>query len=313
MLRGTLVMTKQVKADIALLLVTVGWGTSFLLTKTSISQMPTYNFLAIRFIIAFMISSLIFIKYMMKIGKKELKYGVMLGTILYSSFAFQTIGLYYTSVSKSAFITGFSVVLVPVFSSIITKTKLSGKVCISAVFALIGLAMLTLNRGIGDINIGDVYTLISAAIYALYIIFVGRYTVNVESISFAITQIGTVGILSLLTSFLIEKPIIPTNYNMWGSIIMLSVVCTSGAFIIQNIAQRYTTATHTALIYTAEPVFAAIFAYIVSGETLSLMGFLGAALILLGTLISELDFKIIFEKNNTQVVSKIDTYKYKEI
>ena len=299
-------MTKQVKADAALLFVTVGWGTSFWLTKNSISEVPTYNFLAIRFIIAFMISSLIFIRHMMKIGKKELKYGTILGILLYSSFAFQTVGLNYTTVSKSAFITGFSVVLVPVFSSIMTKTKLNSKICISVTLALIGLGMLTLNQGIADINIGDIYTLISAVLYAFYIIFVGKYTVNVESISFAIIQIGAVGLLSMLTSFFIEKPIIPTSYNIWGSIIMLSVVCTSGAFIIQNVAQKYTTATHTALIYTAEPVFAAIFAYIVSGETLSLIGFFGAVLILLGTLISEIDFKIVFNKNNIKDMPEID-------
>jgi drug/metabolite transporter (DMT)-like permease len=306
MLRGILGMTKQVKADAALLFVTVGWGTSFWLTKNSISEMPTYNFLAIRFIIAFMISSLIFIKHMVKIGKKELKYGTMIGALLYSSFAFQTVGLSYTTVSKSAFITGFSVVLVPVFSAIMTKTKLNGKICISVTLALVGLAMLTLNQGIADINIGDIYTLISAVLYALYIIFVGKYTAKVESISFAIIQIGVVGLLSMVTSLFIEKPIIPTSYNIWGSIIMLSVVCTAGAFIIQNVAQKYTTATHTALIYTAEPVFAAIFAYIVSGEILSLMGFFGAVLILLGTLISEIDFKIVFNKNNIKEMPEID-------
>lgn len=291
-------MKKQTKADIALLFVTIGWGTSFLLTKESISQMPTYNFLAIRFIIAFMLSAAIFIKQMIKIGKEELKYGIILGTLLYSSYAFQTVGLNYTTASKSAFITGFSVVLVPVFSLIITKSKLKKKICISIILAFTGLAMITLNQGIKDINMGDVYTLLSAILYAGYIILVGKYTVRVESIPFAIMQIGTVALLSLITSVIIEKPVIPTSYNVWINIVILSVICTSGAFIIQNVAQKFTSATHTALIYTAEPVFAAIFAYIVSGEVLGFMGSLGAVMILIGTLVSEIDFKIIFDRNN---------------
>ena len=291
-------MTKQIKADIALLLVTVGWGTSFILTKNTISQMPTYNFLAIRFLLAFIISAIIFSKQMLKIGKKELKYGIMLGALLYGTYAFQTVGLNYTTASKSAFITGFNVVLVPVFFTLLMKKRLDKKSYISVILAFIGLAFLTLNQNISNINIGDVYTLICAFLCAFHIIFVGKYTVNVESISFAVIQIGTVGILSLITSLMVEKPVIPSNYNAWISIVILSVVCTSGAFIVQSVAQNYTSPTHTALIYTGEPVFAGIFAFIFIGEVLGLRGMIGAALILVGMITSEVDFKTIFSKKN---------------
>ncbi|SHK65857.1 DMT family transporter [Tepidibacter formicigenes] len=299
-------MSRQLKADMALLLVTIGWGSSFILTKNSLAKLPTYNFLTIRFFLAFIISSVIFIKKMTKIDKKTLKYGVILGICLYAHYAFQTVGLNYTSISKSAFITGFNVILVPVFASLLIKKLPHKQSILSVVLAFIGLGMLTLNENITGINIGDIYTLICAVIFALYIIFVGKYTVDSESVSLAVVQLGVVAVLSLITSFAIEKPIIPNDYQVWINIIILSVVCTSGAYIIQSIAQKFTSSTHTALIYSGEPVFAAMFAYIIYGENLSVKGTLGAILILTGMLIAELDFKKLLNKKDSLQEEIID-------
>ena len=284
-------MTKQLKADIALLLVTVGWGSSFILTKNALGDLPTYNFLAIRFLLAFLISSAIFFRKMIKVDKETLKYGIILGVVLYLSYAFQTVGLNYTTVSKSAFITGFNVILVPIFSSLMIKVIPDKKAILSVVLAFIGLGLLTLNNDLDGINIGDIYTFICAVIFALYIILVGKYTVKTESVSLAVIQLGVVGLLSLFTSMALENPIMPTKTDTWINILILSIVCTSGAFIVQSIAQTYTTATHTALIFTGEPVFAAIFEYIIYSQMLSPKGLVGAILILGGMVISEIDFK----------------------
>lgn len=212
---------------------------------------------------------------MKKIDKNTFKYGIIIGIILFSGFALQTVGLNYTSASKSAFITGFSVVLVPILSSVLLKKPPQTQAVAGAFLALIGLALLSLNGSL-LLNIGDFYTLISAFAFALHIIMVGKYTVKIDSITLAIIQIGVVAILSLFTSFAIEKPIIPSAGVVWINIFILSIVCTSEPFIIQNIAQKYTTPTHTALIYTSEPVFAAIFGYFMIGEILSPKGILGA-------------------------------------
>ena len=286
-------MSKQLKADIALLLVTVGWGASFILTKSSLTEVSTFNFLAIRFFLAFILSFIVFIKEMIKIDIKTFKYSLFLGVILFGTFAFQTMGLAYTSASKSAFITGFSVVLVPIFSSLLIKTSPAKKTIVSIILALIGLGMLTLNNSISGINIGDLYTLICAILFAFYIILVGKFTVNAKSIPLAVVQLGVVGLLSLITSYAIENPIIPTNNQVWINIMILSIVCTSGAYIVQSVAQKFTSPTHTALIYTAEPVFAAIFSYIIFGEVLSNTGMIGAILILSGMLLTEVNFKLL--------------------
>ncbi|WP_432408372.1 DMT family transporter [Wukongibacter sp. M2B1] len=291
-------MTRQLKADLALLFVTIGWGASFILTKIVLDELPTYNFLAIRFILASVISSLFFIRNMMKVDKKTLKLGILLGVILYLHYAFQTVGLQYTTASKSAFITGINVILVPIFSPLLLK-KIPKKASIyGAVLAFIGMALLSLNEvtSIKSINIGDVYTFICAVVFALYIIAVGKFTSEVESISFAVIQLGVVGVLSLITSFVIENPIIPMDRSSWISILILSIVCTSAAYIIQNVAQRFTSSTHTALIYTGEPVFAAMFGYIFFGELLSVKGTIGAILILTGMITAEINLKKLFQR-----------------
>ncbi|CAH2213594.1 DMT family transporter [Tepidibacter aestuarii] len=285
-------MRRQLKADLALLFVTIGWGASFILTKNSLSELETYNFLAIRFLIAFIISSCVFFKNMIKSDKKTIKYGLILGIILYAHYAFQTVGLNYTTASKSAFITGSNVIMVPILSALMIKQSPKRKSLISAMLALIGLAMLTLNENITSINIGDIYTLVCAGVFAIYIIFVGKYTWECESISLAVVQFGVVAFLSAVTSIAMESPIVPSRNDVWMNIIILSVVCTSGAFIIQSVAQKFTTSNHTALIYSAEPVFAAMFGYFLYSEVITIKTGIGAFLILLGMIISEVDFNI---------------------
>lgn len=298
-------MTKQLKADISLLLVTIGWGASFILTKDSLSELSTYNFLAVRFLLAFFISSAIYYKRMIKIDKNTLKYGLILGLLLYAHYAFQTVGLNYTSASKSAFITGLNVILVPVFSAFLMKNVPSKKVTISVILAMVGLGFLTLNQNIDGINIGDIYTLICAVIFAFYIIYVGKYTKNVDSISMAIIQLGVVGVLSLLTTFMIENPTISISIGGWINIIILAVICTSGAYIVQSVAQKFTTPNHTALIYTGEPVFAGIFGFVFFDEYLGIKGTFGAVLILSGMLMAEVNFKKLFntKENKRKEVS----------
>ena len=293
-------MTKQTKADLALLIVTIIWGSSFVLTKNALDHLPTYNFLAIRFILAALISAAIFHKSMLKIDKLTLKYGIIIGFILFAGYAFQTVGLNYTTASKSGFITGFSVVIVPVLSALLLKQIPHKEAVIGVLFAIVGLGFLTLNRSL-SLNIGDFYTLIAAIMFAFHIITVGKYTVKVNSIAMAVIQIAVVGILSLFFSIGLENPILPSGIEVWSAILILATLATSGAFIIQNTMQKFTSPTHTALIYTGEPVFAALFAFIMLGERLPAQGIFGSLLILSGMLISEVDWKAVFKSKKEAV------------
>lgn len=292
-------MSRKNKADLSLVLVTMGWGASFILSKQVLGELEVFNFLALRFLLAFMIALVIFIKPMQSINLKTLQYGLGLGVVLFLGFSIQTFGLSLTSVSKSAFITGLSVVLVPILLAVIQQKWPNLKILIGSMTAVLGLGLLTMTGKSQSINLGDILTLISAFFFALHIVGVGTVTspraekgMRVQAVPMAILQIGTVGILSLGLSLITETPKLPQTPSVWLNVVVLALVCTAGAFIVQNVAQQYTTATRTALIYAMESVFAAICGYALLGEILGTSALIGAGLILTGTLISEIPISL---------------------
>lgn len=285
----------QVKADLALLIVTIAWGVSFLLTKNALVGLETFNFLTVRFGIATLVSVVIFLKDMIRMSRKTLLLGISVGSVMFAAYALQTVGITLTTISKSAFITGTSVLMVPLFMALFLKRIPDRSSLLGAFMAFAGLGLMTLTGGSADVgaagslNLGDLLTLIAAVGFALYILAVGKYTTQVDSIPFAIVQLGTVAVFSGITSLLFETPIVPTGSETWFAILFLAIVCTSLAFIVQNVAQKYTTSTHTALIFSGEPVFAAMFAYVMIGEVLGRNGVIGGGLILAGMLVAELN------------------------
>lgn len=283
----TTLRANRFKADLALLIVTIGWGSSFILTKNALSELDTFNFLAVRFLLAFFLAALIFYKRLFKADGKTLVAGLAVGAVLFLGYGLQTFGLTMTSASNSAFITGFSVILVPLISSMVFKAKIPWYAYLGTAMALTGLGLLTLGEGF-SLGLGDGLTMLCTFAFASHIILVGQVTKGVDSIVLGVIQIGVVGLLSGITSFLIERPIMPVGLGVWTNLVLLAVLCTAGAFIVQSVAQQYTTATHTALIYTGEPVFAAIFAYFMVGEVLAPRGLAGAVLVVMGMLAAEL-------------------------
>jgi len=267
------------------------WGVSFILTKLLIEEIGVFNFLSQRFLIAALIAAFFFKKQLKYITPKMFFTGMLIGFVLFAGYAFQTIGLLYTSISNSAFITGFSVVLVPIISTVFLKSKLSFSAILGAVMALVGLALLTLGNGGGFsyINFGDFLTFFAAISFAMHIITVGVFAKKGNAIILSIIQIFSVGFFSGIAAIIFEPPAIPSTIVDWSSMLFLSIACTAMAFIAQNKAQKYTTASHTALIYSGEPVFASICEFLVYGTLLSNQSLLGALLILSGVILSELN------------------------
>lgn len=279
--------SNRIKADLALLVVTIGWGSSFILTKNALAELPTFNFLAVRFLLAFALAAVLFIKPLLQANRKTWLAGGVVGTVLFLGYALQTVGLTMTTASNSAFITGFSVILVPLLSALLFKARIPWYAILGTVMALTGLGLLTLGETF-TLGLGDGLTLLCTFAFAGHIILVGHLTKGVDSIVLGVVQIGVVGVLSAITTFVFETPMVPVGLGVWTNLTILAVLCTAGAFIVQSVAQQYTTATHTALIYTGEPVFAALFAYFMVGEVLAPKGLAGAALVVMGMLATEL-------------------------
>ena len=289
-------VSKQVTADLMMFVVTICWGSSYLFTKIGLDSLGVYNLIFLRFGIAFILAALIFHKRILKADFKTIKYSFMLGSILFFAFVFLNTGIQSTSVSNTGFLVSLSVVFVPIISAFFLKQKVEKRLMIGVFSALVGIGLLTLNSQL-QLSLGDILCIICALFYSVHIIVTGKVTKNVDSISLGVWQLGFCGAWGLLFTLLFETPQLPQNTNVWSSILALSILCSALGFIVQTIAQQYTTATHAGLIFSLEPIFAAGFAFVFIGETLSIRGYIGASIVLLGILIAEIDFKkILFKK-----------------
>jgi drug/metabolite transporter (DMT)-like permease len=221
-------------------------------------------------------------------NKTILRKGSLIGIFLFLGYTFQTLGIKYTSATKAGFITGLSVVLVPIISVFFIKEKVSRNSIMGAFFALIGLWFLNYANSF-SFNFGDFLVLLCAFSFAMHIISVGLYTKKLDYVLLVIVQLATVSILSLFLAFIFERSALNLSYsfNVWWGIIFMGVFATAFAFYMQNRFQRYSTATKTAIIFSGEPIFAAVFSYIILGEKVGFIAWAGGLLIILGMIISQ--------------------------
>ncbi len=132
-----------------------------------------------------------------------------------------------------------------------------------------------------------------------------KATKNVDAITLGVLQLGFTGAWGLLFSLFFEKPQLPNTTESWGAILALSILCSAVGFIGQTAAQKHTTPTHTGLIFSLEPVFAAFFAFIFVDEVLPEKGYLGAILVLIGVLTAKIDFKkLIIRKEFSKTIDE---------
>lgn len=284
-------------ADISLLLVAFVWGTTFVIVQNAISFLEPLSFNGVRFTLATFILSLWLIMFnrdqLKQISKKMILSGIIIGFWLFVGYATQTFGLLYTTSSKAGFITGLSVVLVPLFSIFLLKQKPSWQAIFGITVATVGLYLLTMTDSV-SLNIGDLLVFVCAIGFALQIIFTGKYSSNYPSLLLTIIQLATVSILSLIGAFLFEdwqsavNPEILLNSNVIVALFITSIFATALAFFVQTSVQKFTTPTRVALIFAMEPVFAAICGYLWAGDRLALSASFGCILIFTGMILAEL-------------------------
>ena len=282
----------ELRADLLLLSVAIAWGVTFLMVQDAINTTPVYAFLFFRFAIASILMFFIAYKFLNEINKKTIVYGIILGLFLFSAFATQTFGLAYTKSSIVAFITGLNVIVVPFLAYFIFKDYISKNVLIATVVAVIGLYLLTMSGAL-TIGKGELLTLICAFLFALQIIFTGKFSKEVNVFLLVLFQLITVAVLSLVFSLSLDDVTFNLTYDyvFFKAVLITAVFATVYAFLIQTYMQQFTTATKTAIIFAMEPVSASVFAYISVGEVLTNIQLTGAILIVFATVVAELKFK----------------------
>ena len=282
----------ELRADLLLLSVAIVWGITFLMVQDAINTTPVYAFLFFRFAIASVLMFFIAYKFLNKINKKTIFYGIVLGILLFSAFATQTFGLTYTKSSIVAFITGLNVICVPFLAYFIFKDHIKKNVLIATIVAVLGLYFLTMSGSL-TIGTGEFLTLMCAVLFALQIIYTGKFSKEVNVFLLVLFQLITVAVLSLLFSLSLDDVTFNLSYDypFFKAVLITAIFATVYAFLIQTYMQQFTTATKTAIIFTMEPVSASIFAYLAVGEALTNIQISGAILIIIATLIAEVKFK----------------------
>ncbi|MEH7117109.1 DMT family transporter [Neobacillus vireti] len=306
-------MNRSLIADLSLLFVTLIWGTTFVLVQNAIDFLPPFAFNGIRFSLAAILLFLCLLffnfKQLKQLNLKILASGVFIGFWLFLGYVTQTIGLLYTTTSKAGFITGLSVVLVPLFSMLLLKQYPSKNAVFGVITATIGLFFLTLTD-VSGLNIGDMFVLICAISFGMHIIITGKVSNKYPTLLLTVIQISTVALLSSFSSFLFEdwresvRQEILMSSDVLIALIVTSVFATAIAFFIQTNFQKYTSATRVALIFAMEPVFAALTGFFWAHERLSVGAVFGCILIFMGMIFAELPAgKLVFFRKSKSLES----------
>ena len=274
--------------DLSLIAVCFIWGTTFILVKQALPDISTLLFLTLRFSAAAIVLALIFRKQFRTAHVRRSIYaGVLAGTCLFGGYVLQTFGLKYTSASKTGFITGLYIPLVPFFSGLLyRKLPQISELCgVAAAFA--GMALMTIQKDLLEINIGDLLVAGCAVVYAFHILLLGRFAGSSNLGVLIVTQIATGMGVGAMTFWWAEPVRLQWTPGVWIALIVTSLFATAFAFSVQTWAQKWSSPTRTALIFSMEPVFAWATSYVVAGEVLSARGTVGACLILAGILLVE--------------------------
>lgn len=264
---------------------TLIWGSTFVVVKEALADASPLPFLGIRFTLA---GILLFLVMGRGLGERQaLGPGFLLGVFLFAGYLCQTTGLLYTTPSKSAFITGFAVILVP-FLQALQGFRLRVATIAGALLGLAGIYFLVLPSGLHAVNRGDVLTLFGAVSFAVHIVLVGSYTRRFSFRHLVPVQILVVGLLAAAALPLNLDFRLHWTAGLIGALLLTAVLATGFAFSVQNWAQQFTPPAHTALIFALEPVFAVLTSRLVLGERLGGKVFMGSALILAGMVVSEI-------------------------
>ncbi|WP_400163343.1 DMT family transporter [Brevibacillus sp. TJ4] len=280
-------MKPQLKADLAMLVVTLFWGSSYVFMQLGLGDLEPFNLIALRFLLAFFLAFPLLYPRIKRPEGKTLLQAFVLGGLLFGVFATITTGIKSTTASQAGFLVSLTVIFVPLLS-VFLGAKPPARVFAGACTALLGIALMTLSSSL-QMSEGDALCIAGALFYASHILVTGRWAGHSDPLQLGVYQLGFTAVFALLFSFLLETPRLPESGVAWVAVLALGILCSAIGFIVQTVAQRYTSASHTAVIFSMEPVFAAVFAFLVFGEMLSLRGYIGAALVLVGLLIAELD------------------------
>lgn len=268
-----------------LVIVTVIWGGGFVASDLALDSMRPFQILTIRFFLAALFMGLLTMKGLKGITKKEVLAGSLMGLALFAGFAFQIIGLQYTTPSKNAFLTALNVVMVPFIAYVFLKKKVGIKGIVGAILSVSGVAILSLNGDL-SLSIGDGLTLLCAVGFALQIFLTGEFVKKYRVSVLNFIQMATAFLLSFAGMFVAGETEFVVNTSGVLSVLYLGVVSTTICYLIQTACQQYVDETKSAIILSMESVFGTLFSIWILKEVITPRMAIGCIIIFVAVLIA---------------------------
>ena len=281
---------KTLLADLALITVALIWGVGFIASKAALVTITPLWVMTFRFLGSGVLLLILFLKRVRRLDKRTVLMGMVVGSFMFTGMVFQTIGLDHTTASNQAFLIPSYVVLVPFVSWMMTRVQPRALDVAAALLTCAGVAVISLKPDF-SMNLGDALTLIFAVVYSFQIVFLGLFVKETDVMSFTVVQMLTAGGLSLFAALVFAPPLDGVSATSAFGILYLVVFNTALAFLIQNIAQQYTTSTHASLLISLESVFGLIVSVIFLHDPFGPRMALGCGLVFAAVLLSKLELK----------------------
>ncbi|MDH4070790.1 MAG: DMT family transporter [Ignavibacteria bacterium] len=298
-------MTARFKGEMYLLATTVIWGSTFAVQKIGLREISALQLNALRFGLGALFFLLVFRRSVIPVSVRELRHGFILGFLLFLGFSAQTFGLYLTTASKSAFITSLMVVFAPIFQVIIERRAPTIGNIVGISVVCLGLWLLT-SPGESGFNAGDLLTLACAFLFGLYIVYLDIASREVPAVRLTFLQLAVSAAGGWIMVLILETPVFPTQPDALLALLHLTVLATIVTTLVQTRFQKDTTPTRAAVIFSIEPLLAALFASFLLGEIFGPLGVMGGFFIVSGILISELSDMIPVLRNQAGTFGRGD-------
>lgn len=298
----------NLSADAALVLTTLIWGSTFVIAKDILSHWPPIAYITVRFGLAALVLVAAFPKQLLAARRAEWQAGVTLGLLMGSGFAIQAVGQVYTTPANSAFITSLTTPLVPFIALILLRVRPNLENLVGVILASIGGLLILAPRGAIVANQGDLYTLVATFFFASHITFLSVYARRMNARQLTVLQISVAAGLFVFGWLLLRaigslssSPSLPaivrleSGLPVWSATLAwqlayLAVVATVATFLLWTWGQARMSATHAAIIFSLEPIFATAFAiaWWGSGQWVGGWATVGAASVIAGVIVSEM-------------------------
>ena len=276
---------KTLLATLTLLGITAAWGSTFFLIKDLLERVPTLDFLGVRFAIAAVALVLVAPRALGRLSREARRHAIVLGLLYGLGQILQTAGLVHTPASVSGFITGLYVVATPLFAAVLLHTRITWLTWAAVLLAVIGLAVLTLD-GL-SVGYGEALTFVAAMLYALHIVGLGAWSTATDAMGLAILQLIVIAVVCLVCTAP-DGIVLPDRASDWASLLYMALIPGALGIVGQTWAQAHLPPTRTAIVMSMEPVFAAFFAVLLGGESLTSRMLLGGVFVVAAMLVVEL-------------------------